>query len=89
MATIFSKHEIFLWEKLTLMHNKQFKHLSTYITYITFKHFKSITSVQPISHTRPRNPHDCGNSQPSLPPHFLHTHKTSNAHDVILEPTNY
>ena len=38
------------FEKPTLMHIKQFKHLSTYITYITFKHFISITSIQ---HNKP------------------------------------
>ena len=59
MATILSKHEILLFSKLTLMQVIKLNDIERVgVRMYTFKHF--IIQLSNMSHTWPRNPHDCG-----------------------------
>ena len=59
MATIISKHEILIFQKLTLITVTKLSDIETVGVHMyTFKHF--IIQLSNMSHTWPRNSHDCG-----------------------------
>ena len=83
MATIVSKHEILL-EKLTLMHIMQFEDIEEkgggHIYHIQALHNQFNT----MSHTWPRNPHDCSQLTTRTPSSQAPYHK--NLEPLIVLP---
>jgi len=63
-------------------------------THSTFIHFiAQLGKISLLSSTWPHNPHDCGNSQPRLPPHTTPTIRSSNhsiaSPETIQLPTRF
>jgi len=74
MTTIIFNHEKSSFSKLTLTHMVKLNDIKGEgFTHNTFQHF--IIQLLMISPKWPRNPHDCSQSQPKLPPHTTLTTK--------------